>query len=166
MDNIYLHAEEMIYIWKEKGRLSNEDMDRLNICKSPVDEHKDRDNLCLSQQGPVCLTHEETRKRELDWNERKAFAATNKAALEVERQRERTRAIAIAVLTKEANIVKKRADATAFKAIEVHRKAALTNEEKAQEAAAAKLAKEAKSEASTLKKAKLLQDARDLVGAH
>jgi hypothetical protein len=40
MDNIYLHAEEMIYIWKEKGRLSNEDMDRLNICKSPVEEAK------------------------------------------------------------------------------------------------------------------------------
>ena len=163
MDNIYFHADEMIYIWNGKGRLSNEDMDRFNICKSPDDEHKNRDSLCLSQQGPVCLTHEETRKREDDWKQRKIVKATNKAAVEAERQRERTRAVAQAVLEKEAIAVKKRVDAAALKVSEQNRKAALSHEEKVQEAAVAKLAKETKSEALKLKKKKVIQDARDLI---
>jgi hypothetical protein len=46
---------------------------------------------------------------------------------------------------------------------EQNRKAALSHEEKVQEAAVAKLAKETKSEALKLKKKKVIQDARDLI---
>ena len=77
-DNIHLHFPEMMQLQRLNGRVTNEDMDRLQICKLPDDEHKDRDGLCLAQQGPVDLTHNETRQREIVYASRKETAAKEK----------------------------------------------------------------------------------------
>lgn len=78
LDNIHMHFPEMISIQKEKGRVTNVDLDRLGIAKLPEGEHKDRDALCLAQQGPLDLTHHETRVRETAYAQRKETAATQK----------------------------------------------------------------------------------------
>jgi hypothetical protein len=78
MNHIWDNFPEMISITTAQGRLSNEEMDRLHICNLPEDEFKDRDTKCLAQQGPVDLTHAETRKREAAYLTRKERAANQK----------------------------------------------------------------------------------------
>lgn len=78
-DNIQSHFPEMMHLHRVNGRVTNADMDLLGICKLPEGEHKDRDALCLAQQGPVDLTHHETRQRESVYASRKETAATEKA---------------------------------------------------------------------------------------
>lgn len=79
MENIIRNFNEMVAIQDATGRVDNEVMDRLQICKLPVGEHKDRDRFCLAQQGPLDLTHPETRLREAGYNRRKEIAAEEKA---------------------------------------------------------------------------------------
>lgn len=78
LKNIHTHFPEMISIQKEFGRVTNLDLDRLGIAKLPDGEHKDRDALCLAQQGPVDLTHHETRQREIAYAQRHETAAAQK----------------------------------------------------------------------------------------
>jgi hypothetical protein len=78
MENIINHFPELIEIQKSEGRVDNVALDRLNICKLPPGEFKDRDALCLAQQGPVELTHRETRIREAAYAVRKETSMEQK----------------------------------------------------------------------------------------
>ena len=75
-ETIWTHCNEMVQIHNSEGRVTNAVMDRLGICKLPEGEHQDRDGLCLTQQGPVDLTHAETRAREEVYARRVVTAAT------------------------------------------------------------------------------------------
>jgi hypothetical protein len=79
MNTIMEHFPEMLAEQKTAGRVDNRVMDRLAICCLPPGEFKNRDALCLAQQGPVELTHEETRRREAEYAVRKETAAKEKA---------------------------------------------------------------------------------------
>ncbi len=78
MDNIITHFPEMIDIQKREGRVDNNTLDHFNICKLPPDEFKDRDALCLAQQGPVELTHQDIRIREATYAARKEVVMKHK----------------------------------------------------------------------------------------
>jgi hypothetical protein len=78
MDNIHQHFPEMIAVQKAVGRVDNLVMDSLGICKLPDGEFKDRDANCLAQQGPVDLTHHESRIREAAYADRKEKAEKDK----------------------------------------------------------------------------------------
>jgi hypothetical protein len=155
MDNIFQHFPEMIAIQEREGRVDNVVMDRLQICNIPPGEFKDRDALCLAQQGPVELTHAETRNRQV------AFAARKETAI---RQKAMDDALALI-----ANDTEKRRKASVAKA-EKERVSMLTAEQKEldpfciAEKAAVKERND-KAKAAKLAKDGALQAAMDLVSA-
>ena len=128
VDTIMEKANEMIRLWKVNGRLTVSAMDDLGICRSS--EYKVRDNLCLAQQGPVCLTHDETRARELAWSNRKEIAAANKDREIQENMLLKKRKLAKQILDKEEQDTKAKADSDAAKAAEKLRRSTLTKEQK------------------------------------
>jgi hypothetical protein len=115
MDLIYESFNEMTAIQRVEGRVTNAAMDRLGICKLPDGEHIDRDNNCLTQSGPVWMTHSEARAREAAWKVRDATAKAAKAVLDAE-----------ALLAKSVDDTNKRAAADVEKA----RVKGLTSEQK------------------------------------
>lgn len=105
IDQIYGSFNEMTAIQRVEGRVTNAAMDRLGICKLPDGEHIDRDNNCLTQSGPVWMTHLEARGREAAWKVRDATAQAAKAVFDAE-----------ALLAKTGNDANKRAAADVEKA--------------------------------------------------
>lgn len=78
MNNIMNHFPEMLAEQKSMGRVDNKIMDRLEICCLPEGDFKNRDEKCLAQQGPIELTHPETRARQAAYAARKETAARQK----------------------------------------------------------------------------------------
>ena len=153
MDNIITHFPEMIDIQKREGRVDNNTLDHFNICKLPPDEFKDRDALCLAQQGPVELTHRETRIREA------AYAARKETTMKQKKIDDARIFI--------ATIAEKERKAEAAKA-EKNRVALLSPAQKLLDAACIEQARVAKEKRDKEKEAKLtkatkLQAAKELI---
>jgi hypothetical protein len=153
MDHVLENFNPMLAIQGVNGRVTNAVMDTLNICKLPDGEHKDRDYLTFCQQGPMVITHAETRAREIAWGNRKEVA---KVASE--------RAKAEALIAKNAEKVAKEA----ADKVEKERLKAMTPAARKLDPATmekARVAKEKREKSAAAKKEKETLDAQNLAAA-
>jgi len=152
--NISDNFNEMCEIQKSKGRVDNVVMDALNICKLPDGDFKNRDALCLAQQGPVDITHRETRLRE------EAYAKRMETA-----NKDKQLADAHALVASEA-LKKQKLEVASAEKMRVQ---ALTNEQKLVDPiciASALKRKAAKDNAKLRKDEKILKENAARIAAH
>ena len=140
-ERIMRFAPEMLAAVGQEGRLTNALMDELGIAKLTDGVHRDRDDLCLTQQGPVCITHFQTLARETMRASRKENLAQQKAV-------ETARALLDAARSAELKL----ATVAHAKQAEATRVAALTPAQRQAETAAKKVLANVKKAASNFRK--------------
>jgi hypothetical protein len=153
MDTIHENFNQMLAIQAVNARVTNEVMDNLGICKLPEGEHKDRDYLTFCQQGPLVITHAETRAREIAW-------VTRKEVAKVASVRAKAEALIAKAAEKVANDEAEKLEKARVKGLTpAQRKVDPVSVEKA------RLAKEKRDKAAATKAAKEKKEADDLADA-